>query len=132
MSRLRNSTEANDECDCDRQSRRPCCRPSGYPVLLRKSAALSGDLRERDPVAERLKLFHMTAHRRRQTRSDVVRDTLEHYTTTNGSDDGRGRPYDAWTDVIRVISTGAPERGRTTGEQFTAIVRAKARARRAR
>ena len=72
------------------------------------------------------------ARRRRQTRSDVVRDALEHYTTTNGGDPSRGRPYDAWLDVIGVISTGARDRERTTGEQFTAIVRAKARARRAR
>jgi Arc/MetJ-type ribon-helix-helix transcriptional regulator len=72
------------------------------------------------------------ARRRRQTRSDVVRDALEHYTATNGGDASRGRPYDAWLDVIGVVSAGARDRGRTTGEQFTAIVREKARARRAR
>jgi Arc/MetJ-type ribon-helix-helix transcriptional regulator len=76
------------------------------------------------------------AHRRRQTRSDVVRDALEHYTATNGGDAGRGRPYHTWLDVIGVVSTGAVsrttrDRERTTGEQFTAIVREKARARRA-
>ena len=72
------------------------------------------------------------ARRRRQTRSDVVRDALERYTATNGGDAGRGRPHDAWLDVIGVVSAGARDRGRTTGEQFTAIVREKARARRAR
>src|SRR5438094_5010425 len=72
------------------------------------------------------------ARRRRQTRSDVVRDALERYTATNGGDADRGRPYDAWLDVIGVVSAGARDRGRTTGEQFTAIVREKARARRAR
>jgi hypothetical protein len=72
------------------------------------------------------------ARRRRQTRSDVVRDALEHYTATNGGDASRGRPYDAWLDVIGVVSARARDRGRTTGEQFTAIVREKARARRAR
>jgi hypothetical protein len=35
-------------------------------------------------------------------------------------------------DVIGVVSMGARDQGRTTGEQFTAIVRDKARARRAR
>ena len=69
------------------------------------------------------------ARRRHQTRSDVVRDALEHYTATNG-DVGRGHPYDAWLDVIGVISVGTRDRGRTTGEQFAAIVRKKARARR--
>jgi Arc/MetJ-type ribon-helix-helix transcriptional regulator len=72
------------------------------------------------------------ARRRRQTRSDVVRDALEHYTATSGADAGGGRPYDAWLDVIGVIHTGARDRGRTTGEQLAAIVREKARARRAR
>ncbi|MFH7813488.1 ribbon-helix-helix protein, CopG family, partial [Acetobacter lovaniensis] len=33
------------------------------------------------------------ARRRRQTRSDVVRDALEHYTVTNGGDSGGERPY---------------------------------------
>jgi hypothetical protein len=72
------------------------------------------------------------ARRRHQTRSDVVRDALEHYMAANGDAAGRGRPYDAWLDVIGVVSTGARDQGRTTGEQFTAIVREKARARRAR
>ena len=72
------------------------------------------------------------ARRRRQTRSDVVREALEHYTATNGGDADRERPYAAWLDVIGVVSIGARDRGRTTGEQFTAIVRDKARARRAR
>jgi len=73
------------------------------------------------------------ARRRRQTRSDVVRDALEDYTAANGGDADRERPYDAWLDVIGVINAGVRDRGRTTtGEQFAAIVREKVRARRAR
>jgi hypothetical protein len=77
------------------------------------------------------------AHRRRQTRSDVVRDALEHYTAANGSDTGRGHPYDAWLDVIGVVGRGAVRPATrsgtlTTGERFTAMVREKAHARRAR
>jgi len=86
------------------------------------------------------------ARRRRQTRSDVVRDALEHYTSTNGGDPGAERPYDAWLDVIGAVSTGttsigkvsvevrtaARDRKKTTGERFAAIVREKARARRSR
>jgi metal-responsive CopG/Arc/MetJ family transcriptional regulator len=71
------------------------------------------------------------ARRRRQTRSDVVRQALEQYTVTSGGDAG-GDPYAAWLDVIGVVSVGARDRGRTTGEQFTTIVREKGRARRAR
>jgi hypothetical protein len=72
------------------------------------------------------------ARRRRQTRSDVVRDALEHYAAIDSGDSSRGRPYDAWLDVIGVISVGVREPGRSSGEQFAEIVRAKARARRAR
>ena len=72
------------------------------------------------------------ARRRRQTRSDVVRDALEQYTATNGGDASRGRPYDAWVDVLGVVRASGRDRGRTTGEQFMAIVREKALARRAR
>lgn len=77
------------------------------------------------------------AHRRRQSRSDVVRDALDHYTAANSGGAGRGRTYDAWRDVIGVVRRGdvrpAPHgRERTTGEQFAAMVREKARARRAR
>src|SRR5207247_2466542 len=53
------------------------------------------------------------ARRRRQTRSDVVRDALDHYTASNGAAAGRGRPYHAWLDVIGVVSFGAGDgRGR--------------------
>jgi metal-responsive CopG/Arc/MetJ family transcriptional regulator len=72
------------------------------------------------------------ARRRRQTRSDVVREALEDYIAKSGGDAGRGHPYAAWLDVIGAVSVGARDRGRTTGEQFTTIVREKARARRAR
>lgn len=76
------------------------------------------------------------ARRRRQTRSDVVREALEYYTAANRGAAGRGRPYDDWLDVIGVVRQGVvspvgPGRRRTTGERFTAVVREKARARRA-
>jgi hypothetical protein len=72
------------------------------------------------------------ARSRRQTRSDVVREALEQFTDSNSGDAARGRPYDAWLDVIGVVSTGARDRKETTGEQFAALVREKARARRSR
>jgi Arc/MetJ-type ribon-helix-helix transcriptional regulator len=72
------------------------------------------------------------ARRRRQTRSDVVRDALEHYTAANSGDAARGRPYDAWLDVIGIVRTAVRDPRRTTGEQFAALVREKARARRPR
>ena len=72
------------------------------------------------------------ARRRHQTRSDVVRDALEHYAAAHDGDAGRRHPYDAWLDVIGIVTVGARDHGRTTGEQFTTIAREKAHARRAR
>jgi Arc/MetJ-type ribon-helix-helix transcriptional regulator len=71
------------------------------------------------------------ARRRRQTRSDVVREAIVHYTAagTHESD----RPLDAWADVIGIVDLGHRSNDdRTTGERFTDIVRRKARARRSR
>lgn len=69
--------------------------------------------------------------RRRLSRSDVVREAIEQYHASEGGDAG-GRPYDAWLDVIGVVALGVRDRSRTTGEQFTAIVTARTRARRTR
>lgn len=72
------------------------------------------------------------ARRRRQTRSDLVREAIEHYTATSDSDAGDERPYHAWIDVIGLVRTGGRDPNKTTGELFTNIVRRNARARRAR
>jgi Arc/MetJ-type ribon-helix-helix transcriptional regulator len=81
------------------------------------------------PKTERM--LDALARRRRQTRSDVVREALETYAAGTG-DGGEGRPYDQWADVIGVIRSSPRAQGKTTGERFTDIVRRKARARRAR
>jgi len=82
------------------------------------------------PKTERA--LNTLATRRRQSRSDVVREALEHYAATNSDEGARQRPFDAWVDVIGIIDSGVRDADRTTGEQFTEIVRRKARARRAR
>lgn len=66
------------------------------------------------------------------SRSDVVREALTRYEAEEGSGKATDRPYDAWLDVIGVVSLGVRDAARTTGEQFGAIVRQQARARRAR
>lgn len=71
------------------------------------------------------------AKRRRLSRSDVVREALAHYEASE-STEAASRPYDGWLDVIGIVDLGARDATRTTGEQFTAIVRERARARRAR
>ncbi|MBI4521737.1 MAG: CopG family transcriptional regulator [Gemmatimonadetes bacterium] len=72
------------------------------------------------------------ARRRRQTRSDVVREAIEHYTTGTDSDTPGGRPYHLWADVIGIVGTGGRDPGKTTGELFTELAIRKARARRPR
>ena len=83
------------------------------------------------PKTERA--LNALAKRQRQSRSDIVRETLARYeATTADADVGTSRPYDAWVDVIGVIRCGVRHRGRTTGEQLTDILRERARARRPR
>jgi Arc/MetJ-type ribon-helix-helix transcriptional regulator len=83
-----------------------------------------------NPKTERA--LNTLARRRRQSRSDVVRDALEHFTATHAGNTGTRRPYDAWIDVIGIVRSGGRDPRRTTGELFTEIVRRKAHARRAR
>lgn len=82
-----------------------------------------------NPKTERA--LNALAKRRRLSRSDVVREAIEQYHAAEAGE-GTGRPYDAWVDVIGVISLGVRDAGRTTGEQFTAIVTDQTRARRTR
>ena len=82
------------------------------------------------PKSERT--LNALAKRRRQSRSDVVRDALAHFEAIEGGRvAGSGRPFDAWLDVIGVVNCGARNPERTTGEQFAEILRGKSRARRA-
>jgi metal-responsive CopG/Arc/MetJ family transcriptional regulator len=76
------------------------------------------------------RLLNTLAKRRKQSRSDVVREALASYGAEQ--DVTARRPYDAWVDVIGIVSLGARDPDRTTGEQTIGIVREKARARRAR
>lgn len=72
------------------------------------------------------------AKRRRQTRSDVVREAIEHYTTGTDSNTRERRPYHLWADVVGIVRTGGRDPDKTTGELFTDLVIRKARARRPR
>jgi hypothetical protein len=65
------------------------------------------------------------------SRSDVVREAIVRYGASEGAGDAEG-PYSAWVDVIGVVSLGARDPKRTTGEQFAATIAQHARARRPR
>ena len=82
------------------------------------------------PKTERT--LNALAKRRRQTRSDVVREAIEQFGVESESAGGEPSAYDAWADVIGIGRFAARDPKKTTGEQFTEIVREKARARRAR
>lgn len=77
------------------------------------------------------RLLNMLAKRRRQTRSDIVREAIERF----GADEAAPEQpsvYEQWIDVLGTGRTGGRDPSKTTGELFTEIVRQKARARRAR
>lgn len=71
------------------------------------------------------------AKRRRLSRSEVVREAIARYDAAEPVSDDGGRPYAAWVDVVGVVTLGARDPERTTGEQFAAIAAKQARARRA-
>ena len=82
------------------------------------------------PKTERT--LNALAKRRRLSRSDVVREALTRFAAEENGGNASSRPYDAWLDVIGAVSLGVRSPSRTTGEQFAALVRQRARTRRAR
>lgn len=72
------------------------------------------------------------ARRRQQTRSDVVREAIEHYASAAAGKTREPSPYHQWADVIGIVRTGGRNPDRTTGEPFSDLVSRKARARRPR
>jgi ribbon-helix-helix CopG family protein len=83
-----------------------------------------------NPKTERL--LNALAKRRRQTKSDVVREAIEAYAAADEKQSTEPTPYEQWADVIGAVRVGGRDPSKTTGELFTEIVREKARARRSR
>ena len=82
------------------------------------------------PKTERV--LDQLARRRGQTRSDLVREALDHYSAIQAFVAEGDSALAAWVDVIGIIDSGQHTSPRTSGEQFTDVVRKKARDRRAR
>jgi hypothetical protein len=78
------------------------------------------------------RMLNALAKRRRLSRSDVVREAIVQYATTDPGGTGGRRPYDDWLDVIGIVSLGVRDPARTSGEQLTALLRERRRARRPR
>jgi hypothetical protein len=79
------------------------------------------------------RILSAAARKRRISRSDVVREALERYGAREAEQDVvESGPYAAWHDVVGVIELGVRDPSRTTGDQFAAIARGPARARRSR
>lgn len=83
-----------------------------------------------NPKTERA--LNALAKRRRLSRSEIVREAIARYDTAEPGSEDSSQPYEGWLDVIGIVNLGVRAPERTTGEQFTAIVRKQARARRAR
>ena len=80
-----------------------------------------------DPKLDRV--LNALAKSRRLSRSDVVREALEQYGTQDAaSATAHGGPYDAWADVLGIVSIGARDPSRTTGAQFADVLRTQAAA----
>ena len=83
------------------------------------------------PKTERA--LNALARRRRQTRSDVVREAIEQYASAPSDLDAhRQEPYHQWADVLGVVRMRRRSPEKTTGELFTDLVARRARARRPR
>jgi Arc/MetJ-type ribon-helix-helix transcriptional regulator len=83
------------------------------------------------PKTERT--LNALARRKRMSRSDVVREALAQYgASEDASGNAGGRLYDAWLDVIGIVSLGVRDPKGTTGDEFAALVRDHRRGRHAR
>jgi Arc/MetJ-type ribon-helix-helix transcriptional regulator len=83
-----------------------------------------------NPKTERL--LNALAKRRKQTRSDVVREAIEQLGAAEEPATASQTVSDQWSDVIGSVRLGARDPHKTTGESFTELARQKARARRSR
>lgn len=71
------------------------------------------------------RLLDTLAKRRRQTRSDVVREAIVQYAASSGGEATGDSPFSRWADVIGVVRLEKRGSGRTTGERFAEVVREK-------
>ena len=84
-----------------------------------------------DPETERA--LTRLARRRRQTKSAVVREAIAAFERGDHASTSVPRtPFEALSPFIGIIQSGESRRSENTGEGFRALLKEKARARRAR
>lgn len=76
-------------------------------------------------------LIGRLARKRRQTKSEVIRDAIgELARQENGGE--KKRPYDLVAHLIGCVDSGGADLSKNTGEKFTKLLRERAHARRSR
>ena len=72
------------------------------------------------------------AKKRKQTKSEIVRDAIGLLARQEQGVDGTQRPYDRIAHLIGCVDSGGARLSERTGEKFTALLRARERERRSR
>jgi hypothetical protein len=77
-------------------------------------------------------LIGRLARKRRQTKSEVIRDAIGELARQEKKGGEKKRPYDLVAHLIGCIDSGGADLSRNTGERFTKLLREKTHARRSR
>ena len=77
-------------------------------------------------------LIGRLARRRRQSKSEVIRDAIGVLAKQEEKDTVNKRPYDLVAHLIGCVDSGGANLSRNTGEKFSKLLREKANARRSR
>jgi len=77
-------------------------------------------------------LLARLARKRRQTKSEVIRDAIGVLAKQEEKGGGKKRPYDLVAHLIGCVDSGGANLSQNTGEKFAKLLREKARARRSR
>jgi Arc/MetJ-type ribon-helix-helix transcriptional regulator len=74
-------------------------------------------------------LIGRLARKRRQTKSEVIRDAIGALAKQEEKGAGKKRPYDLVAHLIGCVDSGGAKLSENTGEQFAKLLREKANAR---
>ena len=77
-------------------------------------------------------LINRLARKRRQTKSEVIRDAIGALAAQENGSKGKKRPYDLVAHLIGCVDIGGAKLSENTGEKFSKLLQESARARRSR